>query len=505
MLPEDDATRAALAKAMKDPDAEVRVAAAVAAWRLGGEAAPTVRTLRAALAGAKVVEAARGLGRLGPAAAPAVPDLIEARRSGSVRMQIAAIEALERFVRTRGIALGERADELAKAPKEVRAAVGKGLAWLARHQDTKASGVNGGDGKWDSDDFAEHDSNPDTTQQLGFKDYDVGLTGLALLAMMAAGNSETSGKYAANVTEGLDYLLRHQRADGLFYADGITRYLVQHGIATHALAEACLLGSTRYRRPLERAVHYIEWARNPYMAWRYEPRGGENDTHVTTWMVTALRFAEACGVSVDRDGFQGTLMWIDKMTEPNFGQTGYNYPGGLPDRLRGSAERFSAYKSQAMTAAAIWARMMAGASLDGKIVDKGLGLIAEIPPREDEGYTDLYYWHYGSLVMIHAGKATQRRDWERGLRNVLLARQLDDGAWRADGAWGPTAGRVWSTTMATLALLSPYRYPEGFLGTRKLRGPYKEAYQELRKATHSSDDAVERAAERAMANLSAGR
>ena len=55
------------------------------------------------------------------------------------------------------------------------------------------------------------------------------------------------------------------------------------------------------------------------------------------------------------------------------------------------------------------------------------------------------------------------------------------------------------------ALLSPYRYPEGFLGTRKLRGPYKEAYQELRKATHSSDDAVERAAERAMANLRAGR
>ena len=39
----------------------------------------------------------------------------------------------------------------------------------------------------------------------------------------------------------------------------------------------------RYKKPAQNALDFIAMARNPYFAWRYAPRSGDNDTSVTGW------------------------------------------------------------------------------------------------------------------------------------------------------------------------------------------------------------------------------
>ena len=89
---------------------------------------------------------------------------------------------------------------------------------------------------------------------------------------------------------GLRFLIEQQDKQGCFGGRASQHFMYNTAIATAALCEAySLTKNPRYKKPAAEGAKFLLMARNPYLAWRYEPRGGENDTSVTGWCVMALK------------------------------------------------------------------------------------------------------------------------------------------------------------------------------------------------------------------------
>jgi len=337
--------------------------------------------------------------------------------------------------------------------------VHRGLAWLARSQSD--------DGKWDAD------------RHQGGAMYDVGVTGLSLLAFLGAGytdrGSNEQNPHARTVRLGLRFLIQSQDTAGCFGKRASHSFMYNHCLATLALTEAyAQTRNPRYKKPAVDGVNFILMARNPYLAWRYVPRGGENDTSVTAWAINALASAKHAGFDVDPDAWKGARQWVDKMTDPNFGQVGYNYPGGVAARPEGRQDKFPPEKTASMTAAGIWIRMLCGEDpAKSKPIRLGTNICQERPPvwNRDAGTIDMYYWFYGTLAMYQVGGNAWRR-WHTALFTAVSKSQRTgtpnvDGSWDPAGVWGPEGGRVYSTALMTLCLQISHRYVKVFGVTRK--------------------------------------
>ncbi|HEX5136749.1 MAG TPA: prenyltransferase/squalene oxidase repeat-containing protein [Planctomycetota bacterium] len=335
-------------------------------------------------------------------------------------------------------------------------AVEQGLRWLAAHQDVDA------DGRWDCDRFMKHDPPGQRCDGAGEAFHDVGVTGLAVLAFLRAGyldrEDRKGSKYWEHVRAGLNYLLRCQTEDGLFGTRVEKSFLYGHAIATLAVSEAFWrTRSPRYKVPAQRGLDYIARARNPYFAWRYEPRSGENDTSVTSWCVLALKEGKYAGLDIDPDAFEGARMWVDKMTDPRSGRVGYNVAGGLPARPLEKESRFPAEKSQSMTAAGILTRIEVGEDpRTSDPVRKGVELCLKCPPAwETDGSIDMYYWFFGTMALREAGGASWAA-WNEALKAAVLPHQRADencaGSWDPAGVWGEEGGRVYATALMVLVL-----------------------------------------------------
>ncbi len=353
-----------------------------------------------------------------------------------------------------------------KGPALTENAVELALKWLADHQDVAA------DGRWDADDFMKHDPADDRCDGAGGALHDVGVTGLALLAFLGADYTDRgTHRFAKHVRAGLRYLMQCQEEDGCIGSRASHSFMYSHAIATLALCEAYwMTRNPRYKKPAQDALNFIAAARNPYLAWRYTPRGGDNDTSVTGWCVMAMKSGKYAGLEVDPDAFEGARTWIEKMTEPNFGQVGYTSPGGAPARPPGKQDRFPAEKSQSMTAVGILTRIFLGEDpRQSEMIRKGADLCVSQLPRwnPDDGSIDMYYWYYGTLAIFQVG-GTHWRKWNTAMVDAIVRNQhgkdrgARTGSWDPIGCWGDDGGRVYSTAMLAMCLEVYYRYPKVF-------------------------------------------
>jgi HEAT repeat protein len=477
--------RESLAKGLKDADAHVRMAAHFGLWGIGENPAATLSGLRAGLQEeAARLAAVEALGRMGLAAEEAVPELTALLKDDKPETRRAVARALGRIVCPGRADVRRLRGKWEKdAPAPVRTAIKNGLVWLAHARNDELGG-------WDCD---EHG---------GGELYDEGVTGLALWAFLSAGYTDHDNPHADTVRKGLAYLLRVQWVDGVVGSRRTHSFQTLHACAGIALSEAWILtGNPRYPRAIQAAVDYAVAARNPDGAWRYEPRGGENDTHVTTWMVTLLRLADLGGFVVDPAAYRGAAWWIDKMTDPNYGQIGYNYPGGAPARPEGKQEEFPPENSHAMTAAGVWSRQLLGGPLvEGKMCKLGIALCAELLPRWRHGHIDMYYFHFGTLALCQDDSSATKK-WNSALRKALVPAQRIEGSWPANGVWGADGGEVYSTAFAVLSLLGPYRYPPGFATGGSLPHPQKAAVKALKRALKDDDPGVRAASEKALGRI----
>jgi len=363
-------------------------------------------------------------------------------------------------------------------PTTASEAVKRALAWLAAHQAPS--------GAWQAAGFADWcNGKPILGEKLspdgrGKALYDPGVTGLALLAFLGAGHtSQGQSPYAGAVKRGLRYLKTIQDEEGCFGPRSSQQFIYNHAAASLAMIEA--YGMTRspiLQASAQRALDFIAAARNPYLGWRYGMRPGDNDTSVTTWMAMCIKSALSVNESDERAGrepalrvdpgaMKGALSWIEKVTDPDYGNVGYVQRGTGSARPRALIDRFPSQKTEAMTAAGILVRILAGQ--DPKktpLIQKGAAVIDKLPPvwNPTDGSIDMYYWYYGTLAMFQVG-GTHWRNWSSALNRAVVKNQRLDGgvcsyrgSWDPIGPWGMDGGRVFSTALLCLCCETQARY-----------------------------------------------
>ncbi len=351
--------------------------------------------------------------------------------------------------------------------RKAQLAVDKGLEWLANHQSK--------DGRWDADGFMEN-GDPALGALCdgpGNALYDTGVTGLALLCFLGAGETHRSGKYKKNVAKGLRWLKKQQDAEGCFAPQTLSNFTYCHAIAALAMAEA--YGATHspsWKDSAEKGIAFCLACQNEYKAWRYTKKPGNNDTSVTGWMVMALKSAKNAGIHIDKRPFEWALSFIEEMTDDETGRTGYIEKGGLPVREAGKAEEFPPSESESLTAVGISARIFCGQNpSENQMIKLGVeNLLSKKLPVWDpaRGSIDMYYWYYGTLAMFQYGGESWNK-WNQAMNEAIVMQQRNDGnfagSWDPIGAWGEPGGRVYSTALMTLCLEVYYRYGRVF-GTR---------------------------------------
>ncbi len=325
------------------------------------------------------------------------------------------------------------------------------LAWLAAHQES--------DGSWSASQFISQCRDGAPCTGTGEPAHTPGVTSLALLCFLGRGHTHEQGPYAENVKRGLLYLRTIQDSEGCFGPRANAgHFQYSHAYATFAAVEAYRrTKSPILRGSAQSGLRFILQSQNPYLGWRYGVRDGDNDTSVTSLMTVVLAAGRDAGLEIDAGAFRGALAWVDKMTEPEFGRTGYQNRGGPPARPNEMLHRFPADRVETVTAAALSARLAAGQSPHEEAIRKGADLLARKPPVWDPaaGTIDFVYWYWGTRALARSGG----EPWRAWLAAVVPAvgqhqRREDGGhakgSWDPIDPWSPDGGRVYSTAMACL-------------------------------------------------------
>jgi hypothetical protein len=321
------------------------------------------------------------------------------------------------------------------------AAVEAALAWLAANQQA--------DGRWNA---ARHGAGIEQSvlghnREGAGADADTGITGLAVLAFLGAGQSHLEGRWREAVQHGLEFLLRSQRRDGCLAGDArLFAMMYCHGMASLALSEAyALTGDQRLKPYVERAAAYTVAAQHRGSGgWRYQP-GDAGDMSQFGWQVMALTSAEQAGLPIPAETKSGMLRFMRSVASGRSGGL-YSY-------------RPSENPSRTMTAEGLACR----AFLRLPVEDPARREAEEYLSRElpATGQANLYYWYYATLALHQTGSDLWP-EWNKALTHELLSRQRSQGelagSWDADTRWGGYGGRVYTTSLACLCLEVYYRY-----------------------------------------------
>ena len=348
------------------------------------------------------------------------------------------------------------------------------LRWLSRHQNH--------DGSWGATGFKRQCADGGCVGD-GDSEYDVGLTGLALLAYFGAGYTHESkdrhpdtGRptVGGTVRDGLLWLMSKQDPEGCVGGRGL-RFMYSHALATLALSEAYRASpAPPLRAAAQRAVEFLVASQNRGGGWRYSVSPGDNDTSVTGWSLMALRSAELAGLDVPVEQAYGdALLWLDEATDVAEGyRVGYNTRGYPPRRPMCKEIIYPHHDT--MTAIAVLCRTFVSKDEKDPAFNGVKLLLADLPTSKSKE-KDYYYWFFGSLALFQfdgpAGAAW--RTWNQPVKDALLPHQVNEkggcarGSWTSDDdRWGFEGGRVYATAINALTLEVYYRYQNVFPGSK---------------------------------------
>jgi hypothetical protein len=317
----------------------------------------------------------------------------------------------------------------------VQKAIDLALDWLAKNQEA--------DGRWDGEKNAG-------------EDVDAGITGLAVLALLGGGSTETEGKYKDNVAKAIDWIIKQQDARGCIktgYTFGKTGY--NHAIAALALCET--YGKSKVKRTGEAAQKAVDYSvkvhQKPGSGWRYEP-GQDPDTSITGWFVMHLKAAKDAKLKVPDSAFTGAMAWLDSVTDIE------KQPGRVGYASKSNGGR-------AMAASAMYARMLMGIKPKTPLIQLGAKyLVEELPAWNrlsaaeqgpDKTGLNYYYWFFGTRALAMVG-GDYWKAWLPALRKTLIENQRREGdggvggTWDTLGLWANSGGIVFTTAMGALCL-----------------------------------------------------
>jgi len=387
-------------------------------------------------------------------------------------------------------------------------AVELALEWLERHQGT--------DGGWHATTYRERciAASPCKDVADPLRNVDAGLTALATLAFLGAGNTDAQGRFEATVGRALGYLLRIQSSDGCFGPKFGTESIYNHAICTLAMSEASgMTQNERFKASAEKGVAYSLKVQHTDGGWGYVRESLNtylSDVSVTGWQAMALKSAELAGIAVPKTAWSNLMNYIEQTSDEQ-GMSGY-----------AAANQFVTPMNRSTIAVGMVCRQFAPERPDPAKLAAIAGYLAEhAPSSKHEGF--FYYAYYGSLGLYQYG-GPKWEAWNSRAREMLVHAQCRQGC--AAGSWDPGllrwaswAGRIYSTSLSALTLEVYYRYlpihrgsaaenetPEAAVLRAYKRG--LEAYWEFAKLSddeHADAAKLADAAERAVDLLKAGR
>ena len=326
--------------------------------------------------------------------------------------------------------------------EETEAAVASALRFLAQTQQPN--------GSW----------NPQTTgagverAPLGVNRHGAGgrsetaITGLALLAMIGAGNTHHQGPYADNVYRGLAFLINSQSraSQNMGSLAGPTTSVYSatysHGIAALAMCEAAAITQDASAVvSARRAMAYTRQIQIPATGgWRYTRYDRDGDLSQLGWQAMVLDAGHRAKIPVNPQAVNGIQRFLKSVRAGRGGLASYR-PREVPTRT--------------MTAEALATRLLIGESVPETEIAEAERFLMQQPPGI--GVDNYYYWYYATLA-LHQLQDDAWRQWNAALQRQLLSTQQPNGRWSSNTVWGGYGGEIYTTSMAALCLETYYRH-----------------------------------------------
>ncbi len=311
--------------------------------------------------------------------------------------------------------------------KEIDASIRRALSWLASEQQVS--------GAWTTNDFGESTA----------------ATALAIMAFLAGGHVPDEGPYGRHLTRGVGWLLAQQQNNGLLVGRERSHGpMYSHGIATLMLAEVAGMVDPAQadlcREVLQKAVKLIVDAQNQRKpqdhdgGWRYQPTSGDADLSVTAWQLLALRAAKDIGCDVPAENIDRAIAYVRRLHVKHDGGFGYMVGHGSTVTRAGTGIVALEVCGEHRTAETLSAAKM----------------ILSRPLTKGEHY--FYYGvYYCTVGMFKVGGAEWQQSRE-SLYRTTLDLQNPVGFWNPEDGTERAAGKVYSTSLAVLALAIEYGY-----------------------------------------------
>jgi len=274
-----------------------------------------------------------------------------------------------------------------------------------------------------------------------------GVTGMALMVLLASGEDPNFGLYASNVRRAVKSIVSQQNA-GTGILGGS---MYHHGFGMLGLAEAYgavddrdLWSGEGKRRSIGQALELAVRAavtsqkKNSLGGWRYSPDSTDADTSVSGAVLVGLLAARNAGVEVPDESIDKAINYYTKMTSSS-GQVGYS--GGF-----GGFDESIARISIGTLVYAVARRR------DLPQYKATLGYLTQKLENAPNQGSWVEYARYYQAQALFQGDVQAWEKW-----NTLLVRQLKT-AQAADGSFKGQFGPTVSTSLSLLALALNYRF-----------------------------------------------
>lgn len=337
------------------------------------------------------------------------------------------------------------------------------LRWLKKHQETDGSWVTSSGGGGDAG-FVHEAAAP-------------AMTGLALLAFLAHGETPRSNEFGPTVEGAIKWLVANQKPDGRFAGSDANEYSLP--IATYALCEAYpLVDEPAVKAAAMKAVGVIISGQNPTWLWNYkcETKSDRNDLCYSSWCVQALKAASTA--ALENPGLKECMTKAVKGLRLSFSPS--KDGGGCFTYARTGKEE-NAGVSSGLTGAGVLCLQLLGEA-QGKEAKKGLQLLDAATCKWEAPWrpNPIYCWYYATQAKFYAGGSTWKQ-WNSQFsmtltKNItIIPKAINDpkggladiGYWKPAGSGGngklvsreSCASYVYNTALCSLMLETYYRYP----------------------------------------------
>jgi hypothetical protein len=275
-------------------------------------------------------------------------------------------------------------------------------------------------------------------------------TGLACIALMAAGHFPNRSAYGDNLAKGMRFLINeaNNSSNGYLGKDGGRMY--GHGICTLAMTEAYGMLATEQdnrdlRDAMAPALRVILDAQKQvrgkqhHGGWRYTPNSHDADLSVAAWQILALRSAQNCQLPIPQQSIDDATDYVRRTYDKNV--PGFTY--------QGSGEK------PGMRAAGVVALLALGASVseeDRKMIEESAKVLdSQNALNGGHYYYRLYYMATAANMLEgeYAKKMLPR------IEEALLKLQKDDGSFEKHAGFDDG---IYSTSFAIICLAVNYQF-----------------------------------------------